>query len=391
MATLSNSDTYSNSLAHDRYDEEDIKYMDRISSHATRETTLNMFRRQTNIEQQDTATTTTTTSRISQQEKTDTLSLSPIASNVIPYHSSLNIPTLSSTLPSRASSMPTSSINQQKSRLRRSTTNFYNRCQQPASVIPRHQTILETEVDNYNKEETETYKDNIESSNTETLPHCSSSISSLDRRVSTTTIRTNETLRSCGTESTIPTTMSNILCEKPNEDIILSTDSPSSAEKVLVDQDKDILLFHQAIPRTTLEKGKWVKDRFFTPHSESEISKNDAQEATSWLTTLHQYIEHSQKEILTKEKELLELRNELKFLEKVQAEAQQKINVHHSKEGHNDEKMEKNHDKQVNNKERSKEKLFFSLRKQAVNCINNIASCYKIKKETQLYEKALLK
>ncbi|KAG2227219.1 hypothetical protein INT45_008463 [Circinella minor] len=307
MATLSNSDTYLNSLPHDRYDEEDIEHMDRISSHPTRETTLNMFRRRTNIEQQDTATTKTTTSRFSQQEKTEALSRSPIESKATPYHSSLNIPKFSSTLPSRASSMAASSNNQQKPRLRRSTTNFYNRCQQPASAIPQHQTIPETEVDNYNEEETETYK---------------------------------------------------------------------GTEKVSVDQN---ILFYQAIPRTTLEKGKWVKDQFFTAHSESEFSKNDVQETTPWLTTLHQYIEHSQKEILTKEKELLELRKELKLLEKVQAQAQEKINLHHTKEDHNDEKMEKNHDKQVNNKERSKEKLFLSLRKQAVNCINNIASYYKIK------------
>ena len=94
-----------------------------------------------------------------------------------------------------------------------------------------------------------------------------------------------------------------------------------------------------------------------------------------WLTTLHQYIEQSQNEILIKEKELLELRNELKLLEKVQAQAQQKIQSDHCKESHNVGKMKKSHDQHANTKERSKERLLFSsIRKQAVNCINTIAS-----------------
>ena len=58
--------------------------------------------------------------------------------------------------------------------------------------------------------------DNIELSKTEVSFPLLSPVPSLNRRVSTTTIRTNETLRSYGTESTMPTTMSNILSEKPN-------------------------------------------------------------------------------------------------------------------------------------------------------------------------------
>ena len=149
MSSLPNSDKYLNSLPYKRYDEDDIEHMDRMSSHPTRETTLNMFRSQTNIVQQDTAATSTTTrSRISGQEGEETQSPSPPASTAIPHHSPL---------PTRACSMTTSSCNRQLPRLRRSTTNFYNRSQPPAFVIPRHKTILEAEDDNYDKEETNTY------------------------------------------------------------------------------------------------------------------------------------------------------------------------------------------------------------------------------------------
>ena len=159
MSSLPHSGKYSNSLTYECYEEDDIEHMDRMSSHPTRETTLSMFWSQINMAQQDTAATSATaSSRISGQKGAEAQSPSTAASTTIPHHSSLSLPTLSSSLPTRACSMTTSSHNRQQPRLRRSTTNFYNRCQQPASVIPRHQTILEAEDDNYDEEETNTYK-----------------------------------------------------------------------------------------------------------------------------------------------------------------------------------------------------------------------------------------